>query len=392
MQDLVMNIKTVVGDFAEARVFTVHEPEMQADPGALGQIRALCSCPALAGSRIRIMPDVHAGKLCPIGFTATFGEQILPMLVGIDAGCGVTMVRIDRGLQDWKRLDRVIREQVPVGGAIRSRPSSFAGDFSLESLRCCRHIRTERALLSLGTLGGGNHFIEVDAGEEQIWLAVHSGSRDLGRAVTEHYLTRGQRLLKERGEDVPYEWTWLEGDAREDYLEDLALVQEFASRNRRIMIQEILKGMKWKAGDEIECCHNYADFRPEIREALGAPLLRKGAISACAGEKVIVPVSMGDGIILGEGLGNVDWNLSAPHGSGRIIPRSQVKEHCNVAMFRKRMAGIHCSCIGPGTLDESPAAYRDLASIRDALGETVKITAVLRPLYSFKGGSAGVDR
>ena len=372
------------GACASAVVYTVTDPGIQIDTWARSQITALCNNEAFRDSRIRVMPDVHAGKVCPIGFTATLGDRVMPVLTGADIGCGISIVRITRGKPDWIRLDRVIRECVPSGFAARTRPSVFAGSWNHDDLRAARHIRRDRALLSLGTLGGGNHFIEAGSDGDSLFLAVHSGSRHLGREITEHYLSAGQRCLRDAGITVPYELTWLTGDLREDWLYDTATAQKYAALNRSIIIQEILRGMKWKAEEILSCAHNCVTAGPEP----GSLILRKGAISALAGEKVLIPVSMKEGILTGFGRGNPEWNYSAPHGSGRIVPRSEVRQICTVNTFKKDMQGIYSTCIHAGTLDESPAAYRTMDAIREAVAESVTVTGIIRPLYSFKAGNA----
>ena len=380
-------MEIIAGKFASATVYTVNNPAWQLDNYARSQIRALCNNPAFQGSRIRVMPDVHAGKVSPIGFTATLGERVLPILTGVDIGCGISVTRITKGKPDWLRLDRVIRDNVPSGFAIRNRPSVFTGDWNSADLICARHIQKERAELSLGTLGGGNHFIEVAADESGMYLAVHTGSRRLGEEITRHYLNEGQKALEAQGITEPFETTWITGELRDSWLHDIALAQSFAALNRRIIIQEILRGMKWKAEDIMSTCHNYVDTSEAVMAALRAPLLRKGAASAAVGETVFIPVSMKEGILMGVGLGDPEWNYSAPHGSGRILPRSEVKQHCTVSAFKKEMAGIYSTCISSATLDEAPAAYRSLEAIREAVTKTVRIERVLTPLYNFKAGS-----
>ena len=380
-------MEIIAGKFASATVYTVNNPAWQLDNYARSQIRALCNNPAFQGSRIRVMPDVHAGKVSPIGFTATLGERVLPILTGVDIGCGISVTRITKGKPDWIRLDRVIRDNVPSGFAIRNRPSVFAGEWNGVDLICARHIQKERAELSLGTLGGGNHFIEVAADKSGMYLAVHTGSRRLGEEITRHYLNEGQKALEAQGITEPFETTWITGELRDAWLHDIALAQSFAALNRRIIIQEILRGMKWKAEDIMSTCHNYVDTSEAVMAALGSPLLRKGAASAAVGETVFIPVSMKEGSLMGVGLGDPEWNYSAPHGSGRILPRSEVKQHCTVSAFKKEMAGIYSTCISSATLDEAPAAYRSLEAIREAVTKTVRIERVLTPLYNFKAGS-----
>ena len=383
-------MKTIDGTYTSAQIFTTENDATAIDDYALAQIRLICDQEASRGSLIRVMPDVHPGKVGPIGLTMTIGEAVLPNLVGIDMGCGMTLFQIKGKKVEGQKLDAVIRDAVPAGFAVRSKPHRLADTFDFGALRCCDHIRTDKAARSLGTLGSGNHFIEVDADDDgSLYLVIHSGSRHLGKEVTEYYLKEGARRLKEAGQNVPYELTWLTGQLKDDYLHDLQLVQQYASLNRRIMGEELMKGMKWKTLDSWESIHNYVDERPETVSLLQSPLLRKGAISALTGERVIIPINMRDGILLGTGRGNAAWNCSAPHGSGRIMKREDVKSRFTVSTFKSEMKGIYSSCIGANTLDEAPFAYRPLEDIQSVIGDTVTVDRILRPVYNFKAGGEG---
>jgi RNA-splicing ligase RtcB len=369
-------MKIVNGIYASAKIFSE-----TAEDYAIAQIQMICDNEASKGSTIRVMPDVHPGKVGVIGLTMETGERILPSLVGIDIGCGISMMKLKKTKFEPQKLDAVIQENIPSGFGIRKKPHHRAEELDLSRLRCYAHIRPEKAILSLGTLGG-DHFIEIDKDEDKnLYAVVHTGSRHLGKEVTEYYLREGQAALKAQGIEVPYELTWLDGRLREDYLHDLQVVQEFAEWNRQIILQELTKGMKWKALENSSSIHNYIDL------SMKKPLLRKGAISAKKGEAVIIPINMRDGILLGTGLGNEDWNCSAPHGSGRVMSREKVKESHTVSEFKKVMKGIYSSCIGSGTLDEAPFAYRSMEEIADAIGETVTIDKIIRPVYNFKAGS-----
>ena len=374
-------MKTINGVYTSATIFNTNTTEHSIDDYAIAQLQNLCDNKAFVGSTIRIMPDVHPGKVGTIGFTATLGSRILPNIIGIDIGCGMTLAMVKGKTKEFQKLDTVIREQIPSGFGVRKKPHHKALDFDFNALCCHSHIHEEKALLSLGTLGGGNHFIELDQDDDKnTYLVIHSGSRHLGKEVTDYYLSKGQKLLKADGIAIPYELTYLEGTLMEDYLHDLAVVQTFATLNREIMIDEITKGMKWKIQDTYSCIHNYVDFNT------GIPIIRKGAISAQKGEPVIIPINMRDGIILGTGLGNKEWNYSAPHGAGRIMQREDIKANFTVSRFKSEMKGIYSSCIGKDTLDEAPFAYRDLEAIQDAITETVTIDKVVRPVYNFKAG------
>jgi RNA-splicing ligase RtcB len=296
----------------------------------------------------------------------------------------MSMVKIGKVRKDFQKLDCVVRENVPVGFGIRSSVNAKASDFDLARLICAEHIRYDKAMLSLGTLGGGNHFIEVDVDDDgEGYLIVHTGSRHLGKEVAEYYMGEGHKYLKKHGkEDIPYELTYLTDELLADYLHDIAVVQEYADLNRKVIVSEITKGMKWKYKNIRSCIHNYVDFEGEV------PVLRKGAISAKGGEAVIIPANMRDGVILGTGLGNPEWNMSAPHGAGRIASREKVMRSHTVSEFKASMKGIYSSCISKDTLDEAPFAYRDLSYIKAAVAETVNITKLLKPVYNYKGGNA----
>ena len=378
-------MEMIKGAYTSAQIYTTNNQSTAIDSYALAQIRMICDQESSQGCRIRIMPDVHPGKVGTIGLTMTVGKRIMPNLIGIDIGCGMTLARIKNRKIEYQKLDTVIRESVPSGFAIRTKVHHFADSFDLSRLKCCNHIRSGKTLLSLGSLGSGNHFIEADIDNEgNLYVVIHSGSRHLGKEVTEYYLNEGQNYLKSRNITLPYELTWLEGSLMENYLHDLQIVQKFASLNRAVILDELIKGMKWKILDIYECIHNYVDASPETIETFGSAMLRKGAISAKSGEKVIIPINMRDGIILGTGLGNADWNCSAPHGAGRILKREDVRNHFTVSSFRSEMKGIYTSCINKDTLDEAPFAYRSLRDITNVIGSTVTINQILKPIYNFK--------
>lgn len=370
-------MKIVNGVYTSATIFTD-----AIEAYALAQIQMLCDNAAFEGCQIRIMPDVHPGKVGTIGFTSTVGRRILPNVVGIDIGCGMTLAKIKQKKVEYQKLDTVIRENVPSGAHNRRKLHRFYENVRLDDLRCCSHIQEKNAYLGLGTLGGGNHFIEVDKDADgNLYVVIHSGSRHLGKAVTEHYLELGRRQLKEAGVSVPYELTYLEGELMSAYIHDCQIVQDYAHWNRMAILDELEKGMKWKIQDVDSSVHNYVDVTGETM------ILRKGAVSAHKGENVIIPINMRDGILLGTGLGNGNWNASAPHGAGRIMKREDVRQNYTVSAFKSEMKGIYCSCIGSDTLDEAPFAYRKLEEIVGAIGDTVKIQQIIKPVYNFKAGS-----
>ncbi len=374
---------TIYGKYTNAVVYHTTNEEYALDDYARKQLQMICNHPCSQGSKIRVMPDVHPGKVGTIGLTMTIGDSLLPNLVGVDIGCGMTIAKLKVKHMEFQKLDTVIREQVPTGGKIRKNAHKLSHNINLNKLHCFKTIDEAKALLSIGTLGGGNHFIEVDKDENgDFYLVIHSGSRHLGMEVTSYYLKEGQheQQMKKQGGHASYEMTCLSGELLKSYLHDLAITQDFAAKNREAMVDEIVRGMKWRILDSYSCIHNYVDFSGEV------PVLRKGAIRANEGEKVIIPINMKDGIILGTGLGNEEWNCSAPHGSGRIYKRSEVKEHHTLSEFKKAMQGIHSVCINKDTLDEAPFAYRKLEDIVEVIGDTVKIDKIIKPIYNFKAG------
>lgn len=374
---------TIYGKYTNATVYTVENELYALDEYARKQIQMICNHPSAEGSTIRIMPDVHPGKVGTIGLTMTVENSILPSLVGVDIGCGMTIAKIKAKGMQFQQLDSVIRDNVPVGPRVRKKEHKYSAKIDLSGLRCAKNVDMRKADLSIGTLGGGNHFIELDKDEEgNIYLVVHSGSRHLGIEVAEHYLRIGQKEMQmKKSGFASYEMTCLTGSLMEDYLHDIGIIQEFAKLNREAIIETIVSGMKWKVEESFTCIHNYVDFSDPEKS-----ILRKGAISAKEGERVIIPINMRDGIILGTGLGNDEWNYSAPHGAGRIYKRSEVAEHHTVSDFKKAMEGIHSICISKGTLDESPFAYRNIDDIANVIGETVRIDKIIKPVYNYKAG------
>ena len=380
-------MEIIKGAFSEAHVFTTNNSDTALDQYARAQLQMICDNESSKGCLIRVMPDVHPGKVGTIGLTMTIGDRIMPNLIGIDIGCGMTLGKIKGKKIEGQKLDTVIRDCVPSGFNTRKKPHRFAEDFDFSDLYCSLHIRTDKARLSLGTLGGGNHFIEVDKDtNNDLYIVIHTGSRHLGKEVTEYYLNEGHKALKDKGIAVPYELTWLDGELKDSYLHDMQIVQNFASLNRQIILDELVKEMKWKVLESYECIHNYVDALAETLALFNSPIMRKGAISAKNNEKVIIPINMRDGIILGTGLGNKDWNCSAPHGSGRIMKREDVKNSFTVSSFKSEMKGIYSSCIGKDTLDEAPFAYRPVTDITDVISATVKIDKIIKPVYNYKAG------
>ena len=366
-------MQKIKGTYASAVIYSD-----TAEDYALAQVKMICDNEAAAGSKICLMPDVHPGKVGPIGLTMMIGRRILPSLLGADIGCGVSYFKTKPAKIEFQKLDKIIRENIPSGRHNRKEPHRYSSDFDFSDLSCGTHIDQKRAALSLGTLGGGNHFLEVDRDEkENLYFVVHSGSRYLGSAVTEYYLKAGQKEFKAKGISLPYELTYLTDSLMEDYLHDVQAVQGFAMLNREIMLSELQKKLKLKPTYFGESVHNYAD---ENR------ILRKGAIAAYAGDEVIIPLNMRDGILLGYGKGNADWNFSAPHGAGRVLSREAARNSHTLSEFRESMQGIYSPSISGATLDEAPFAYRDMDEILANIKETVTITKRLKPVYNYKAG------
>ena len=394
------------GKFNSAKVFTD-----LIDESAVSQIIELCSQEFTQNEKIRIMPDVHAGAGCVIGTTMTITDKIVPNLVGVDIGCGMETVRIKEKHIELMQLDKLIYRTVPSGFSIREKPHKYAADFDLSALKCAKNVNIGRAEKSLGTLGGGNHFIEADKGSDgSIYIVIHSGSRHLGVEVAKYYQDMGYRQLNASGKDevnkliaelkaqgrqteirrelkklentkrtsVPKHLAYVSGQLFEDYIHDMKLVQKFAALNRKAMMNEILKGLKLTAAEQFTTIHNYIDTENMI--------LRKGSVSAQAGEKLIIPINMRDGSLICSGKGNPDWNFSAPHGAGRLMSRSEAKESFTVSEFKKQMEGIYSTSVCSGTLDECPMAYKGMEDIVDNIGDTAEILDIIKPVYNFKAG------
>lgn len=373
----------IKGKYSDARIMCIGDPGENVESYAIAQVQMIADSEVSKGCDICVMPDVHPGKVGPIGLTMTVKDSVIPSLVGVDIGCGMSMVMLGKIKKDFQKLDTIIRERVPAGFNIRKTEHVMAEEFNIEELACVKSVRKKKGSLSLGTLGGGNHFIEVDDDEDgNSYLTVHSGSRILGKEIADYYIKAAYDLLWKNGRnDVPIEMSYLIGDLLSKYLHDSQLAQEYAALNRQIIIREICKGMKWKPKDGYSCVHNYIDQTGD------SIILRKGAISAKKDEDVIIPINMRDGIILGKGKGNSIWNNSAPHGSGRILSRKEVLDNHTVSEFKASMRGIYSSCIGKDTLDEAPFAYRNIDYIKEAIKDTVEISKILKPQYNYKGGA-----
>jgi len=340
------------------------------------QVELLAEQKSFRDQKIRIMPDVHAGKGSVIGFTSTMGNYIIPNVVGVDIGCGMKTVELGKCDLDLQKLDDVIRKHIPSGTSIHNQ--IVCRFEKVYELRCFSKLKgTERFEKSVGTLGGGNHFIEIDVDEEgNKYLVIHSGSRNLGNQVAEHYQRMAHKLMKDE-ENVPRDLAYLSGENKADYLHDMEICGGYAVQNRHTMAEIIFGKMGIDPTlPSFETIHNYID--------LDSNIIRKGAINADKGKKLLIPLNMRDGCIIGIGKGNEDWNFSAPHGAGRIMSRTKAKAELSMEEYRKSMEGIFTTSVNLGTLDEMPAAYKDASDIIDVTGDTIDIIAMIKPIYNFK--------
>jgi len=362
------------GAYNTAKIFTKRE---YADPSAVAQIEHLLNQPFIAGSKIRIMPDVHAGMGCTIGTTMTITDKVVPNLVGVDIGCGMETALLKDKRVELSQLDKVIHQFIPAGFHIRKEEHHYADKVDLTALRCAKHVDMRRGRLSVGTLGGGNHFIELGADEDgQLYLVVHSGSRNIGKQVCDWYQKMAADNLGRKGKGMDRVLAYLEGPPMEDYLYDMEIMQHYADINRKAIIHELEKRAKLKITDQFTTTHNYIDTKKRI--------LRKGAVSSEKGERLLVPMNMRDGSLLCIGKGNPDWNFSAPHGAGRIMSRTEAKNSLTVNQFKEAMKGVYSSTINQSTLDEAPFAYQAMERIVENIGDTADISKVIKPLYNFK--------
>ena len=395
------------GKYGQARIFTD-----VVDQASVSQVMSLLNQPYTVGSRIRMMPDIHAGMGCTIGTTMTIGDKICPNLVGVDIGCGMETVRIRESRMELQKLDKLIRQEIPSGFAIRDKVHRYASEVSLEELCCFKHIDLSRAEKSIGTLGGGNHFIEADKDDDgQIYIVIHSGSRHLGVEIAQYYQNAAFKALKNNNQaiqdridalraegreteiqatiqalkdqkiPIPKELAYVEGDLMEEYLHDMKIAQEFAAVNRKAMMDVILKEMKLHEEERFTTVHNYIDTEQKI--------LRKGAVSAQEGETLLIPINMRDGSLICTGKGNPEWNFSAPHGAGRLMSRGDAKASFTVSQYKKAMEGIYTTSVSRSTLDECPMAYKRIEDIVDNIEPTVTIEKIITPIYNFKAGEEG---
>lgn len=366
-------MRTVIGRFNQAIIFND-----LVDEGAVDQIQELCDQPFSKGSRIRVMPDVHAGAGCTIGTTMTITDKVVPNMVGVDIGCGMEVVQLRDTRIDFARLDALIRSRIPSGRDVRKSPHPLNDEINLNKLRCAAAVNLPRAIHSIGTLGGGNHFIEVNQDDDgTLFIVVHSGSRQMGLQIASHYQGEAWKALSiQEKKTVPKALAYVEGELLTDYLHDMRLTQRFAVLNRQAMVQVILEGMGLTPVDRFTTIHNYIETETNI--------LRKGAVSAKAGERFLIPMNMRDGSLICIGKGNPEWNCSAPHGAGRLMSRSEAFRKLSMDDYKAAMKGVFTTSVNRNTLDECPLAYKDMANIIANIGATATIMAIIKPVYNFK--------
>lgn len=375
-------MKYIYGKYTNAIIYT--DVVNQED---LDQVQMICDQAFTAGSQIRLMPDIHAGTGCTIGTTMTIGDKVVPNLVGGDIGCGMLTVCIGHQEIPLEQLDQLIYQSIPAGRAIRTVPHPVNDEINLQDLRCVSAVRLDRAQLSLGSLGGGNHFIEADIDENgNRYLVVHTGSRYLGQAVAKFYQAAGYEQMQMEGVrtsqdviNVPSYLAYVSGQLFEDYIHDMKIVQRYSCLNRKAIMDTILNGLHLYETERFETIHNYIDTDSMI--------LRKGAVSAKKGEKLLIPINMRDGSLVCTGKGNPEWNYSAPHGAGRLYSRKAAKEKFELEEFAEQMEGIYTTSVCTATLDEAPMCYKNMNDIVDNIEPTVEINAVIRPIYNFKAGN-----
>lgn len=406
----------IKGKYNSAKVFTDNIEQV-----AIDQLTELMNYPFVEGSQIRIMPDVHSGKGCVIGTTMTLKDKVCPNLVGCDIGCGMLAIKLKERSIDYAKVDDVIRKYVPSGINVNDCEKKDRTLLKVEELRCFKEakIKTDLAYKSVGTLGGGNHFIEIDKDEnDEYWLVIHTGSRHLGIEICDYYQNAGYEALKVKENngtlrdkqnelireykasgrqkelssaleelkisykkmhpDIPFNLAYVEDQLFEDYIHDINLVQKHASCNRNEIARQILEHANLHEAERFETIHNYIDVEHMI--------LRKGSISCEKGEKVIIPMNMRDGSLICIGKGNPDWNYSGPHGAGRLFSRSKAKDMFSLDAYKKTMedAHIYTTSVSQGTLDESPMAYKSMEEIMKNIKDTVDIVNVIKPVYNFK--------
>jgi RNA-splicing ligase RtcB len=405
------------GKYNTAKVFTDNVEDK-----TMSQIINLLNQDFTVGAKIRIMPDCHYGAGCVIGFTADLGEKVIPNLVGVDLGCGMFVAKLGHEVIDLEKLDGIVHNEVPAGYEVHKiTEQKFE---KINDLICLRDLKYEKFERAIGTLGGGNHFIELNQDDDNnYYLVIHSGSRNLGKQVADYYqkiainnlkglgdfktgkleliqqlksegkkdqiqsvLKKWEEKFKNTKPTYPEDLCYLEGASRDDYLHDMEICQEYAYLNRETMARIILRslGLKFDKYDTFQTIHNYINFQDNI--------IRKGAVSAYAGEQLIIPINMRDGSIIATGKGNPDWNKSAPHGAGRLMGRNEAKRTLSMQDFTDSMEGIYSTTVNNSTLDEAPMAYKSMQEIIDNIGDTVTIDKIIKPVYNFKASNDRTEK
>lgn len=398
-------MKTIEGKYTSAVVYSD-----TAEDSALGQVQALCDQPFAKDSKIRLMPDIHAGKGCTIGTTMTFTDKICPNIVGVDIACGLYVVQLKEKRVNLPELDSCIRKNVPAGyRQIRKKTHKFARDSRIDELIGYPgdYMYCQR---SLGSVGAGNHFVELDKDDEgNLYLVIHSGSRNPGSNICKWYQDKAYKRLKQKYQTVIdgiirhyhqtgqtdrieeeiekyktetaepiYELSYVEGELFDNYLHDMKILQHYADLNRKAIAEVIMSEMNLHEVDSFTTIHNYVDVENKI--------IRKGAVSAQKGERLIIPMNMRDGALICVGKGNSEWNSSAPHGAGRLMSRAEARQSFTVSAYKESMEGIFTTSVGSDTIDECPMVYKPMEEIISQIQDTVEIVKVIKPIYNFKAG------
>jgi RNA-splicing ligase RtcB len=354
----------------------------QVDNESRNQILEFCNQEIFSDASIRIMPDVHAGKGCVIGYTASLGRQVVPNLIGLDIGCGIHVSRLGKLNLGYDKLDHFIRKHIPHGFKRNKRadPADHPADFIEDLEQTCQFLEIDFMdhLKGIGSLGGGNHFIEIATDSDRIkWLLIHSGSRNFGLQVATRHQAVAINTCKQKGIQIPKHFAYLEGESREAYIRDMKVAQQYARLNRQEMTRRILDHLNITENtDQFETIHNYINFDDQI--------IRKGAVSAHQGERMVIPLNMRDGSLIAYGKGNPGWNYSAPHGAGRRLSRNQARKQLDFEDFKKGMKHVWTSTVSRKTLDEAPGAYKPKGELMQYIKESVEITDNLKPDYNFK--------
>ena len=351
------------------------------ESSARGQIQSLCDMEVYKDSRIRMMPDVHAGKGSTVGTTMTLHGAVCPNAVGSDISCGMLVAQIREKHLELQKLDKICHQDIPHGPNTNklNNVHRFINNLHISDLKCKDHVNLQMAYCSISSLGSGNHFIEVDKDDEgHLYIVIHTGSRHLGKEVCNWYqdLAYLQRQIYD-GSEAPYFTAWFNDEKTfNNYIYDMKIIEEFAYWNRKAILDVIVKSMKLHVVDEFTTVHNYIDTKNMI--------LRKGACSAQLGERLIIPMNMRDGSLICTGNGNPEWNFSAPHGAGRIMSRKDAKNTLSMSEYREQMKDIYSTCVSKNTVDEAPGTYKKMEDIVDKITDTVEINKVIRPIYNFK--------